>query len=243
MSYKLTYKPFGERSVLIEWPLGIDENILSDIIVFKEKIKTKNIKGIVELRSSFNSLLVIYDIFIDIFEDVVFTLNQLYLQKKQDISFSLKQWKIPVCYEDTFAVDLKEVANEKGISKESIVEIHSNTVYTVYFIGFLPGFMYLGGLNEKLYTPRKSTPRLKVLKGTVAIGGGQTGIYPSESPGGWNIIGNSPIEFFNPQKKLPCFANVGDKIVFKPISLKEYMDIKTLVDAGVYQLESEIIDD
>ena len=113
----------------------------------------------------------------------------------------------------------------------------------IYFIGFLPGFLYLGGLDERLFTPRKSTPRLRIEKGAVAIGGKQTGIYPQESPGGWNIIGNSPIQFFDNSKNTPCFAKAGDKLQFYSITLKEHHDIKVLVDAGVFQLESEEIDD
>ncbi|MDO5981488.1 5-oxoprolinase subunit PxpB [Flavivirga spongiicola] len=243
MTYKLTYIPFSERSVLIQWPAIIDENILSDVVLFKEKIKNNNIKGIVELKSAYNSLLIVYDDFFVSFENTISELQKLYSEKKQNTKFTSKQWEIPVCYDDIFAIDLDEMALEKDLSKEFIIELHSKTIYTVYFIGFLPGFMYLGGLNKKLHTPRKSTPRLKMAKGAVAIGGEQTGIYPSDSPGGWNVIGNSPIELFNPKSNIPCFANAGDKIIFKRVSLKEYNDIKTLVDAGVYQLESEVIDD
>ncbi|GAA3630305.1 5-oxoprolinase subunit PxpB [Flavivirga jejuensis] len=242
MTYKLTYKPFGERSVLIEWPAVIDEHTLSDIIIFKEKIKNNDIKGVIELRSAYNSLLVVYDIVFKSLENSIDTLKQLYIQRSDDVKFTQKQWKIPVCYDATFAIDLEQMSLEKDLSKTSIITLHSKTVYTVYFIGFLPGFMYLGGLNEKLHMSRKATPRLKIEKGAVAIGGKQTGVYPSHSPGGWNIIGNSPIAFFNPNNNVPCFVNAGDKIIFKPISLKEYKDIKTLVDAGVYQLESEVLD-
>ena len=242
MTYKLIYKPLGERSVLIEWPAVIDENILSDIINFREKIKNNHISGVVELRSAYNSLLIVYDEGILLFEAAIIEFETLYRQKKQEAKLVSRQWEIPVCYDVTFAIDLDEMALEKGRSKEAIIERHSKTIYTVYFIGFLPGFMYLGGLNKALHTPRKSTPRLKIVKGAVAIGGKQTGVYPCESPGGWSIIGNSPIEFFNPKSAIPCFVNAGDKIVFKSVSLKEYKDIKALVDAGVYQLESEAID-
>ena len=242
MTYELTYKPYGERSVLIEWPAVINKNILSDIIRFKEKIKNKLFKDLVELKIAYNSLLVVYDDNLVVLKNKIQTLQKVYSQINQDSKVTLKQWKIPVCYDAIFAIDLDDISLEKDLSKESIIALHSETVYTVYFIGFLPGFMYLGGLNKRLHTPRKNTPRLKIDKGSVAIGGEQTGIYPGESPGGWNIIGNSPIEFFNPKKDIPCFANAGDTIVFNPISLKEYKDIKTLVDAGVYQLESEVID-
>ncbi|AUP77581.1 5-oxoprolinase subunit PxpB [Flavivirga eckloniae] len=242
MIYELTYKTYGERSILIEWPMAIDEHILSDILRFKEKIKNRSIEELVEVRSAYNSLLVVYNYEFLSFNDVVYNLKELYSEINQHSKSKRKQWKIPVCYDDVFGIDLEEMALEKGLTKEAIITLYSKAVYTVYFIGFLPGFMYLGGLDKKLHTPRKATPRLKIDKGAVAIGGEQTGVYPSESPGGWNIIGNSPIDFFNPKNKAPCFVNAGDTITFKPVSLKTYNDIKTLVDAGVYQIESEVID-
>ena len=152
-------------------------------------------------------------------------------------------WKIPVCYDAVFGIDLEAISKEKNLSKEEIIKRHSQAIYTVYFIGFLPGFLYLGGLDESLHVPRKSTPRLQIEKGAVAIGGNQTGVYPTESPGGWNIIGNSPIEFFNPKLETPCFAKAGDKISFKPITIQEFKTIKILVEAGVYQIESEVLYD
>ena len=148
-----------------------------------------------------------------------------------------------MCYDDVFGIDLDELSEEFNLSKSEIIELHSRSNYTVFFVGFLPGFLYLGGLDERLHFPRKKTPRLKVLKGAVAVGGKQTGIYPNESPGGWNIIGNSPINFFDVNKEVPCFAQSGDKISFYRVSKEEYDDIKALVEAGVYQLESEVIDD
>ena len=140
-----------------------------------------------------------------------------------------------------FGVDLEVISKEKGLTKEQIITLHSASVYTVYFIGFLPGFLYLGGLNEKLHIPRKSTPRLQIKKGSVAIGGNQTGVYPNESPGGWNIIGNTPISFFDVSKDKPCFAKAGDGIVFHSISVKEHADIMTLMHQNTFKLESEVM--
>jgi len=107
----------------------------------------------------------------------------------------------------------------------------------VFFIGFLPGFLYLGGLNERIAMPRKATPRLRVPKGAVAIGGSQTGVYPAESSGGWNIIGNSPVLFFNIENLDPCFAKTGDKISFERISLEEHATIKKQIENNTYQLK------
>ncbi|MBP0904211.1 5-oxoprolinase subunit PxpB [Mariniflexile gromovii] len=239
MAFKLTYKPLGERSILVEWPAIIDNEILNDIIQFKKVIERNKIKSIIELKSAYNSLLITYNFICRNFENEVLLLENLYKLVEPDSDRVSVLWKIPVCYDAMFGVDLEAISKEKKLSKESIIKRHSKAIYTVYFIGFLPGFLYLGGLDESLHVPRKSTPRLQIEKGAVAIGGNQTGVYPSASPGGWNIIGNSPIEFFNPKAEIPCFAKAGDCIVFQPITLSEYENIKGLVDAGVYQLESE----
>ena len=241
MAFILQYKRFGERSILIEWPAMIDENILRDIIYFKEQIYKNNLQEIVELKSAYNSLLIIYDSICRNFENDVKLLKKLYelMGLKHDIVSKL--WKIPVCYDAVFGIDLEAISVEKNLSINEIIMLHSQAIYTVYFTGFLPGFLYLGGLNESLFVPRKTTPRLKVEQGSVAVGGKQTGVYPKESPGGWNIIGNSPISFFDISKEIPCFSKPGDQIIFYPITLKEHENIKILVDAGVYQIKSEVI--
>lgn len=237
--FKLTYKQFGERSVLVEWPTKIDIKTLKDIIFFKEKLQKSLVKELIEIKLAYNSMLISYHSSIDNVYDEILVLKTLYSAKNSNIKSPFRQWKIPVCYDDKFALDLEEISVKKNLSKQDIIALHSETIYTVFFIGFLPGFLYLGGLNNVINFPRKAAPRLQIKKGAVGIGGNQTGIYPSQSPGGWNIIGNSPIKFFDVSKETPCFAKSGDKIQFYPITLKQYNDITTLVNTGVYQLESE----
>ena len=228
---------------MVEWPSKIDESILSDVLRFKEILQKEYIKEKVYINSAYNSLLITYKFTINNIYDKISDLKTYYSVTESIIKPALRQWRIPVCYDDVFGIDLDELSEEFNLSKSEIIELHSRSNYTVFFVGFLPGFLYLGGLDERLHFPRKKTPRLKVLKGAVAIGGKQTGIYPNESPGGWNIIGNSPINFFDVNKEVPCFAQSGDKISFYRVSKEEYDDIKALVEAGVYQLESEVIDD
>lgn len=239
MTFNPTYKRFGERAILIEWPAIIDEAILKDIISFKATIERNNIKEIIEIKLAYNSLLIIYNSICIKYENCVKKLKSYYFLEDFKHDIVSNTWKIPVCYDTLFGIDLDAISKEKKLSKEVIIKKHSQAIYTVFFIGFLPGFLYLGGLDNSLEIPRKSNPRLQIKKGSVAIGGSQTGVYPNESPGGWNIIGNTPLEFFNPKINPPCFAKAGDKIKFKPITLNEYNDIKVLVDAGVYQLECE----
>ena len=177
------------------------------------------------------------------FSTEVLRLVEIYQSLETIETFKRKLWKIPLCYDKRFGIDLEMLSNQKQLEVDEIVEKHSAVRYTVFFVGFLPGFLYLGGMDKTLITPRRATPRLKIEKGSVAIGGAQTGIYPMESPGGWHIIGNCPINFFYISKPEPCFAQAGDSLKFYPISIKEYEDIKALIEAGVYQIESEVLYD
>lgn len=242
MAFELTYRRFSERSILIEWPPRIDNNILEDVLIFKNKVQNSNIKSIVQINHAYNSILIIYNYTIDEIYDEISVLKALYLGRLSKIKRPFKHWRIPVCYDEEFGLDLEEISEEKKLSKSEIIKLHSGTMYTVFFIGFLPGFLYLGGLDERLHFPRKKSPRRQVKKGAVAIGGAQTGVYPNASPGGWNIIGNSPLDFFNPKLEIPCFADAGDIIQFISVSKTEYDNILFQVENGTYHLESEVID-
>ncbi|WP_194767821.1 5-oxoprolinase subunit PxpB [Tamlana sp. I1] len=242
LGFKLSYKAYGDRAILVEWPKLIAEDILKDVLNFKEKIKASDLENIAEIRSAYQSLLIIFDAAFS-FETEVKSLQNLYKTETKSLELQSTLWRIPVCYDASFGLDLDAISDAKNISKTDLIKRHTQAIYSIYFIGFLPGFLYLGGLDEVLWTPRKATPRMKIAKGAVAIGGNQTGIYPTESPGGWNIIGNSPIDFFNLNNERPCFSKAGDRIQFYAVSLKEYHDIKVLVEANVYQIEKEVGDD
>lgn len=240
--FSLRYKTYGEHSILIEWPQEINELILADILRFKSAIIDSNAYENVQLNHAYTSLLLVFNAWTVSVEEEILKLKALYGKIIIPNNSTFTIWNVPVCYSDEFALDLETVALEKKISKNDLIKLHSDPLYTVYFIGFLPGFLYLGGLRDQLHTPRKTEPRMSVDKGAVAIGGGQTGIYPTQSPGGWHIIGNSPLRFFNAHSIIPCFAKAGDKIKFVPISLIKYNEIKILVDADDYEIESEVRD-
>jgi inhibitor of KinA len=152
-------------------------------------------------------------------------------------------YHIPVCYGGNFGPDLKEVCALHRLSSEKVIALHTRPVYMVFFLGFLPGFPYLSGLSEELYTPRKQTPRQQVEKGAVGIGGGQTGIYTVDSPGGWNIIGRSPLSFFNPANPEPALFSSGDRIKFFAVSEEEYARIASEVSNGNYKIKKEVYHD
>ncbi|TCK69008.1 inhibitor of KinA [Winogradskyella wandonensis] len=242
MKFQLKYSRFGERSILIEWPSKIDESILSDIINYKQYLQNKLVKLKVEIVSTYNSILVSYNFTIENINDKISDLKEAYLQIDTSKQRSSTLWEIPVCYHDEFGIDLENLSSAKSLSKSEIIYLHSQQIYTVYFVGFLPGFLYLGGLDKSLHINRKSTPHLNIKKGAVGIGGNQTGIYPQNSPGGWHIIGQSPIDFFDPKSDCICFAKAGDKIRFKAISKFEYLRISEEVKQGIFKLKSSSYD-
>ena len=238
MGFNLKYSKFNSSSILIEWPESIDEKTLNDILIFKKSINSYYIKYKVEVINTYASILIIYDFTIDNFNDEFITLKQLYSSLNTTQNFDYKLWEIPVCYDNIFGPDLIQYSVTKKRSKSEIIECHTSNLYTVYFLGFLPGFLYLGGLDPKLNIARKKSPSLNVKKGSVAIGGNQTGIYPQDSPGGWHIIGNSPVELFNPKQSPPCKIMPGDKIRFYQISKTEHARIKEEIDSNAFNLIS-----
>ena len=232
----LTYKRFGEKAILIEWEHRIDETILNDILVYKEKITLNKKVAFVDIIQGYNSLTISYKNQIVNFDKEVTFLKSMYTSTLKETKQVYFQWEIPVCYDLEFGVDLEEISIQKNISVDEIIKRHKEAVYKIYFIGFLPGFLYLGGLNESLFVDRKSNPRLNVAKGAIGIGGKQTGVYPNSSAGGWNIIGKTPINFFDIEQQNPCFAKPGDSIKFKLISLDEFYQLENQIRENTYQL-------
>ncbi len=139
---------------------------------------------------------------------------------------SLRCIEIPVCYDPVFSEDMMRIVNHTGLTREEIIAIHTGTLYTVYMIGFLPGFPYLGELPERLHVPRLDKPRLRVPQGTVGIGGTQTGIYPIESPGGWNMIGRTPLNLYSLDRPESFLVRAGDQLAFHSITIEAFYQMK-----------------
>ena len=242
MNFELIYRRFSECSILVEWPQEISEIILKDVLLYKNSLLNNCSESIIQVNTAYNSILISYKTTIDNVNNEILTLKTHYVTRKIGEKDTNRLFKIPVCYDEDYGVDLVAISQEIQLSISEIIKRHSQPIYTVFFIGFLPGFLYLCGLDKRLYFPRKKSPRLQIKKGAVAIGGQQTGIYPNASPGGWNIIGNSPIPLFLPKKKEPCFAKPGDKIKFIPVSRMDYNSIVLQIENGTYVIESEVID-
>lgn len=145
------------------------------------------------------------------------------LRRKKEIS-TVKE--IPVCYDGSFGIDLKMLSDEKKLTPSEIIQLHSDKIYRVFMIGFLPGFAYMGKVDERISTSRKANPRTQVPAGSVGIAGSQTGIYPFDSPGGWNIIGQTPLRMFDSHLQDPSLLHAGDHIKFVRVSLKEFQQLK-----------------
>ena len=221
--FDLTYQQYGEKGILISWPSIIDNAILEDIVLVKQYILTLEKNKVQDITNGYNSVLVLYKNQIDISDKIEVFKNYLSERKEKDEVVKMNTWEIPVCYHESFGKDITEMARIKNITVSELIELHTAKEYKVFCKGFLPGFMYLGGLDSKLNIPRKVTPKLVVPKNSVAIGGEQTGIYPCESPGGWYIIGRTPISLFNVDKEKMSLIAVGDTVRFKEISLIDYL--------------------
>jgi inhibitor of KinA len=242
MTTKPTYQQFGDRGLLINWPAGISEAINEEVLQMDAFVSETFKKEILETVPAYHSLAVYLRVnvntadFIKKIKSTPVTISKKNTEVKHLI-------RIPVCYHTEFGSDLEEVAKLHQITTEEVVRLHADSVYKVYFLGFLPGFPYLGGLNEQLHTPRKSIPRSFIEKGSVGIGGSQTGIYTSDSPGGWNIIGKCPLQFFSTEKSLTCLLHPGDYVRFVPVSMKKFSKIEAKVAVGKYILQKEIYHD
>jgi inhibitor of KinA len=232
---KIKYKPFGDSAILIEWEPKICASISNAILEFQQKIGAFENRKIIDTVVGYTSLTIVYRMRIIDYLKEVAVLKKIDASKNIGLKKSSFTWEIPVCYDVEFGIDLQEISKVTNLEIPEIIKLHSQNPYRVYFIGFLPGFLYLGGLNKQLFFDRKSNPRLKVAQGTVAIGGEQTGVYPSVSAGGWNIIGKTPLVFFNINEDIPCFAKAGDFIKFIPIDKEEFLKIKKEVKEGRYQ--------
>lgn len=231
----LIYKQFGEHAILVEWQSVITTGLIDEITIFKNKTLYHKKTQIQDFIIGYNSLVIKYHRNFN-FSTEVSELQKIHseetiLQKEQKYT-----WEIPVCYDEFYGFDSVQLSKKLNISIQELIQLHERIVYTVHFIGFLPGFLYLGGLDKKLYAQRKATPLLKVPKGSVAIGGEQTGIYPEESAGGWHIIGRTPINFFDITQSVPCFAKPGDKIQFKSITKETYIFIEKEIEEKKYEL-------
>ena len=232
--YKINFFHYSQNSILVNWPQTISTEISTDINTLCKALY--NDENIIEFRKGYCSLLIQFNS-----ENISYNHFRVYLI---NIYKNLKEinivkplvWEIPVCYDNIFSSDMNEYSKKISLTKDEIIQLHSSKTYYLHMYGFLPGFMYLGGLDSKLQISRKTIPSRRVLKGSVAVGGSQTGIYPSNSPGGWYVIGNTPINLFDASNlNQPVAFPDSNYVKFSPVSIKEYELIKDEVDKSEYK--------
>ena len=211
----------GDAALYCDCGIEVNKKINSEVIKYFKAIKESNIKGINNLTPSYNKLIISYDLRLTNFKEIKEKIKTLDINDTYKVES--KKLEIPVCCDTSFSLDIERLEKKLNLNKDKIFENFFNKEYFCYMTGFIAGMPFLGDLDENMRAQRLETPRVKVPKGSVGITEQFANIYTFESPGGWNIIGNTPIEVFDSSKeKEPNFINPGDTVVFKKISMKEY---------------------
>lgn len=234
MSIKIV--PLGDCAITITFGHKIDESIHKQINQFLHLIRSKKLVGIHECVPAYTSVSIFYDPILVSYGQ----LEEMFLSIYQSaLEIPLAEsivYRIPVYYGGETGPDLQYIADHNHISIQEVINLHANKEYLVYMIGFVPGFPYLGGLNDKITAPRLETPRAKIAAGSVGIGGAQTGIYPAEVPSGWRIIGITPLLLFDIEKGNPSLLSAGNYVSFYPVEYQEFLSIKEQIAAKKFQV-------
>lgn len=226
----------GDSSVLIEFGNEIRPETNRRIAATVQLIREQQIEGIVDMIPTYCALLINYDPRVILYDPLVKRLQSLLKIEVSAGEEKKRIYEIPVCYGGKYGPDMDIIAKHAGLTEEEVIRIHSSRDYLIYMLGFLPGFTYLGGLDERIHTPRLQTPRVRIEAGSVGIGGSQTGIYPLDSPGGWNLMGKTPVKTYDPGREVPILVEAGEYIRFVPVTEEEYLRIEEEVRNGTYQV-------
>jgi len=195
--------------------------LLTRVLSAAETIERAKLRGVVDITSSYESVAVFFDL-IKVEPDIEDRIRALIASAGVRVSRKKRRVEIPVCYDEEFALDLGRVADHTFLNPDAIVKLHSSAEYTVVCIGFMPGFPFLAGLPQELRVPRLESPRTKVPAGSVAIANAQAGVYPLESPGGWNVLGRTPIQLFWVNESPPTLLRPGDRVQFRRITRHQF---------------------
>jgi inhibitor of KinA len=223
----------GDAAVTIDLGNCIQEPLNRKVLAMQKWLQDHPFEGLTDSLVGYSSVTVYYNPITvrkyykpptTAFDWVAEQLRQAFELTDQLLPVKRNSIRIPVCYDLSFAPDLENLAKQKQLTTDDVIQIHTASIYNVYMIGFLPGFSYMGQVNEQIVTPRKPEP-VHVTAGSVGIAGSQTGIYPLNSPGGWQIIGRTPVRMFDPHAADPVTLHAGDQVQFYSISVKEFKSI------------------
>ena len=227
----------GDQALVIELGDAITPEINRRVHSLAAAIESHGVPGVVDLVPTYRSLLVQYDALRISSDDLQERLAEIQRPVAESPPEQPRVVLVPTLYGGELGPDLDSVAEHTGLSPDEVIGLHSEVDYLVYMIGFTPGFPYLGGLSDRLATPRLDTPRTRIPAGSVGIAEGQTGVYPVDSPGGWRLIGRTPLELFDPEREPPSLLAAGDYVRFLPLSgEEEYLRTRAQVEGGEYQI-------
>ena len=229
------YLTAGESCGVAEFADEIDRGANDAVMELKRYMTGQSEIPIIECLPTYRSLAVYFDPTVVSADDVVRVARKAPISVKSDAAAAMTEISIPVCYGGEYGPDIANVAEHAGISEEEVIKRHSSRACHCYMIGFMPGFAYLGGMDESIATPRLTNPRTVIKGGSVGIAGKQTGIYPIDSPGGWQLIGRTPLRLFTPEASRPTLIEAGYEVRFVPVSEEEYKKIEAEVAAGTYK--------
>ena len=234
----MIYMPYGDSAMLINFEQKIDAAINQKVMSLHHALQVSGIDGITFLIPAYCSITIGFDKQTTSFEMLKNTIGSFASEEVNHLSStSSRLVHIPVCYESPFKLDMLDVMEHTQLSRKTIISLHTSITLRVYMLGFVAGFAYMGKLPKVLQCPRKAEPRLKVPKGAVGLAGLQTGIYPVEAPGGWQVIGQTPLKMFDHDQPSPSLLQPGDQVQFKAIDKHEYQEIEKLISVGEFELE------
>ena len=221
---EIRYLIAGDSTLIVEFEEKISPSINEKVRALMQHLEEKELDGIIEMVPTYRSLAIHYDPLVLNIKDIEVEVEKCELRLPNTSTGRVVE--VPVIYGGEYGPDIDNVSSHNGVSEEEIIKIHSSKEYLVYMLGFTPGFPYLGGMDSKIATPRLEVPRAMVQGGSVGIAGSQTGIYPVDSPGGWQIIGRTPLKIFDANSDGKFLFNPGDILKFIPIDLDEYKRIE-----------------
>ena len=234
--------PCGDQALVVEFGDAISPEINRRVHDLAHAIESAGVRGVYDLVPTYRSLLVYYNPVRTSWPELEDSLRSLLTDTGDRVTSTPRVVLLPTLYGGEYGPDLQFVAENAGLTTDEVVEIHSGSDYLVYMMGFSPGFPYLGGLAERLATPRLATPRLEIPAGSVGIAESQTGVYPVASPGGWQLIGRTPLRLFDETAEQPALLRAGDYIRFVPLETEaRYLEIQERVEAGEFEADMEAV--